>query len=212
MGKALPLWVKILIILWIVISIIFAVPGYIQDSKLPTKTYGSPKIITEPLSFDTARISQIIDDGTYIYVMANCHQGYMQVYDLSGTYKKTVSFFNPSLNGVFAMEIDSDMLYVQDPDQNIYVFCAGDFIQFISKSNVPQHIKEKRFKENSAHYKIRLGSVWRIDGQEETCVIQRSWKAIVYQYHLNWIFIFTYVLIIGSHVLKRSENEQRQHL
>ena len=187
--------------MWAMISLVFAVPSWIHASQLPEKTYGTPKVMKDRLSFNS-HISQIIDDGTYVYIMADCHQGYLQVYDLSGTYIETVSFYDPSLNGVFSMEIDSDILYVQDPDQNIYVFQAGKFVEFISKSNVPQHIQEKRFKESSDRYEIRFGSVWRVNGEEETCMIQMPWNVVFYQYHLNWILIFVMGTMIGIHVFK----------
>lgn len=198
---------SVLLACWLILSIISAGKGYVEQSKLPEKVYGKPTIIAEHIEFESSPVSQIVDDGTHLFIMVDSHRGYIQVYDLLGNYQETISLYEPFLNGVFNMATDSDMLYVRDPEGNVYAFCSGEFIEFVSQDNVPIWIKEMNYKDDSEHYRIRFGSIWRIDEHEQTCVVQRSLKAIIYQYNLNWLITVIVLLFFGFAIKKRGTRE-----
>lgn len=193
--KKIPTPAKILLLVWAGLSIITALPGFVRELNLPEKKRGLPAIITEYYSFDSLRISQIVDDGTYLYVLHDSG-GYVQMFDLNGNYKQTISLFNPSTKGVFDMAVDSGKLYVRDPAQNIYVFVSGDFVEFISNSEEQKEVPEE-YGQNSDQYIIRHGSIWKVNEQEEKCIVRRSLIAIANQYHLVWLFNVVVFLIVG---------------
>ena len=194
--KKIPASAKILLLIWAGLSIIISLPGALRELNLPEKIYSKPVIITEYYSFDSLRISQIGDDGTYLYVLVGSGAGYVQMFDLNGNYKQTISLFDPSLNGVFGMAVDSGKLYVRDPAQNIYVFVSGDFVEFISNIEAQKEVPED-YRQNSDQYIIRHGSIWKVNAQEEECIVRRSLIAIANQYHLVWLFNVVVLLIVG---------------
>lgn len=194
--KKIPASAKILLLIWAGLTIITSLPGALRELNLPEKIYSKPVIITEYYSFDSLRISQIVDDGTYLYAMVGGPQGYVQMFDSNGNYKQTISLFNPTNGGYFDMAVGSGKLYVRDPAQNIYVFISGDFVEFISNIEEQNEVPEE-YGQNSDRYIIRHGSIWKVNAQEEECIVRRSLIAIANQYHLVWLFNVIVLLIVG---------------
>ena len=84
-------------------------PNY--KDKLPQPSYGKPVLIETYLNFNNKPISQIVDDGTYMYVLADSHNGYVQVYDLNGQYQKTISLPTIHFRGIFNCMPRRDFVY-----------------------------------------------------------------------------------------------------
>lgn len=194
MAKSLQLR-RTIICLWISVILTNGMIAFLQE-ELPKKTYGPPQIITEYVSFNHKPIEQIVDDGQYMYVLADNHNGYIQVYTLDGEYQHTLSFYRPSINGTFNMVVDSDMLYVFDMHKNLYVFKQGDFISYIKNTEASQPSIETNFNNASDRYEIRFGSIWRVDQEKPECVVNRSVQGFISQYYINWI-----IIIIGGALL-----------
>lgn len=167
----------------------------ILSQDLPAKTRGVPVKIEEYVDFSAYRIEKILDDGKRMYVLINDHEGYIQVFDLEGIYQYTLSFYN-SGKGALTMAMEANNLYVIDRENNVYIFQDGDFVEFVEYNNANRQLQQLNRNDFSKRYEIRLGSVWRIDGQEAICVIQRSFKSFIYQYYIDQLFLPVIVLIL----------------
>ena len=64
-------------------------PNY--KDKLPQPSYGKPVLIETYLNFNNKPISQIVDDGTYMYVLADRHNGYVEGRQLCGASRCVLS-------------------------------------------------------------------------------------------------------------------------
>lgn len=198
--KKIPIWYIVIIIIYVLSSLLLSIPSQLRDSKLPEKRYGMPVVIKEYYSFDENRIEQIVDDGTYLYVLADKSNGYVQVYDFQATYQHTLSFAVSSASGAFRMYTAFDYLYVLDGISNVYQFKNGEFIGFYraSESKIDEQISS--MENSSSEFIIKNGSIWRNSQTGSYCVVQRSFYAICNQYRIADI-VFWLVMLGSAFVL-----------
>lgn len=169
-------------------------PNY--KDKLPQPSYGKPVLIETYLNFNNKPISQIVDDGTYMYVLADSHNGYVQVYDLNGQYQKTISLQRQSISGAFSIACQDGILYIRDDNHNFYTFEHGDYLEFVEDENISGRLKHILFDGNSNHFKVRFGSIWRMDTPTPICVVKRPFYSFIYQYSLDTVLIVLGVILL----------------
>jgi hypothetical protein len=96
------------------------------------------------------------------------------------------------MNGAFKMAVKDTVLYIEDYHADIYVFKDGEFIDFL-RDDAADAIKEKipysTFEKNTKGYEIRSGSVWRIDGETQTCIVNRPVKTGIYQNNMDKLIL-----------------------
>ena len=193
----------IIMCILVALLVMVLIPTSLSTWKLPQKVYGKPQVIYDEVVFNKTRIEQVLDDGIYMYVLADDHQGYIQIYDLNGQYHATW-FFYDSINGTFSMAVEDEMLYVKDGKRNVYIFSNGQFQQFLPESETSLLLAEMKFNNASVRYKIRFGSIWRVDLQKPVCVVQRGIQGCIYQYYLDFVFIALICIVIMIVVKKRN--------
>lgn len=178
-------------------------PNY--KDKLPQPSYGKPVLIETYLNFNNKPISQLVDDGTYMYVLADRHNGYVQVYDLNGQYQKTISLQRQSISGAFSIACQDGILYIRDDNHNIYTFEHCDFLEFVEDEDVSGKLNHIHFDGKSNRFKVRFGSIWRMDTPTPICLVKRPFYSIIYQYSLDTIFI-----ILGTILLSIVKYKEKQ--
>lgn len=197
--------ILVLLIICILVTLLIDILHPNQTTKLPQPSYGKPVLIDTYVSFHNKPISQIVDDGTYMYVLADSHNGYVQVYDLNGQYQKTISLQRQSISGAFSIACQDGILYIRDDNHNIYTFEYGDFLEFVEDENGSESLKHILFNEKSNRFKLRFESIWRMDTPTPTCVVKRPFYSFIYQYSLDTIFI-----ILGSILLTIAKYKEKQ--
>lgn len=208
MIKRIPKWYIVLLIVYVISLTTSLLVCMVRDSKLPEKEYAKPQIITNPISFYESPITEIVDDGIYIYALVDKHDGYIQVYDLEGNYHSTISLHSASISGTFSMTVLSDTLYVEDCDQNIYIFKNGNYQKFISHAKLTPELEQVMQSKYSGRFALHQGSIWRFDLEEPNCIVQRSPLAIFHQYGIDDVIPFAFILLTGFIMIKYHKNEQ----
>lgn len=151
-----------------------------EAEQHPQPYYGIPAVWTAESEPESYVIHQIAEDGTFLYILSDEHNGVVQVYDLDGTYLRTMAFF-PNMNGAFRIAAQEDTLYVRDMKYNLYIFRGGVFAEFITRQNASAFLEGLDFSGNAAGYEMRDGSVWRVGNGEDICVLYRPKSAAAYQ-------------------------------
>lgn len=167
-----------------------------HKGKLPQPSYGKPVLIESYLNFNNKPISQIVDDGTYMYVLADRHNGYVQVYDLNGQYQKTISIQRQSISGAFSIAFQDGILYIRDDNHNIYTFEHCDFLEFVEDEDVSGKLNHIQFDGKSNRFKVRFGSIWRMNPPTPICLVKRPFYSIIYQYSLDTVLIVLGVILL----------------
>lgn len=124
----------------------------------PVGSYGKPALVIEEKPLRKFSIDQVADDSQCIYLLDESN-GVLLVFDVHGTYKYTV-FFYDTLNGAFRMAIIQDVLYVQDSQDNIYVFRFGELERFIKVSEQTDDVTIN-FEQTSSNYELRWNGVYK---------------------------------------------------
>lgn len=149
-----------------------------EAERYPQPYYGVPPVWTaEPGDYG---IHQIADDGSFLYILSDEHNGVVLVFDRDETYLRTMAFY-AHMNGVFRIAAETDTVYVRDMRQNLYVFRDGQFAEFQSKEKAAAILEKLDFDGNDLGYEIRDGSLWRGENGEETCVLHRPKSAAAYR-------------------------------
>ena len=68
------------------------------------------------------------------------------------------------------------------------VFKDGEFIDFLrddAADAIREEIPYSTFEKNTKGYEIRSGSVWRIDGETQTCIVNRPARTGIYQNNMD---------------------------
>lgn len=151
-----------------------------EAERYPQPYYGIPAVWTAESEPEGYAIHQIADDGTFLYILSDEHNGVVLVFDRDGTYLRTMAFF-AHLNGAFHIAAEADTLYVQDKQQNLYIFRAGQFGEFLNRPDASAILEGLDFEADHPDYEIRDGSVWRIADGEETCVLHRPKSTAAYR-------------------------------
>lgn len=197
--------ILVLLIICILVTQLINILHPNHKGKLPQPSYGKPVLIETYLNFNNKPISQIVDDGTYMYVLADRHNGYVQVYDLNGQYQKTISLQRQSISGAFSIACKDGILYIRDDNHNFYTFEHGDYLEFIEDENVSGKLNHIQFDGKSNRFKVRFGSIWRMDPPTPICLVKRPFYSIIYQYSLDTLFI-----ILGTILLSIVKYKEKQ--
>lgn len=187
-SRYLPIIKKVVVVI-LIIGVAFAVilqPN--DDTKgLPDAIWGRPVQFKDDSVMPNSGIEQVVSDGQRVYVLFTSRNGVLQVYDYSGTYLYSVRLYAHS-NGAFAMAVEGNTLYIQDYHGDIYVFKNGEFTEFL-KDDAADAIRDRipysNFEKNTEGYEIRKGSVWRIDGESQTCIVNRPAQTGIYQNNVD---------------------------
>lgn len=151
--------------------------------SLPKLSYGTPTVQTEPVDLDRCKFLQIVDDGSYMYILSNRPCECVLVFDLDGNYQCTYYFYN-EFKGILQLAADNGQLFVADAKRNLYIFENNKYVRFLSAQDAAHILSEYDFGRTQEKYEIKFVSVWRNNGQNSECVIQRSAYAALEQYHL----------------------------
>ena len=187
--------VVIILIIGVAFSLIFR-PN--DDTKgLPDAIWGKPVLFEDDSVMPNSGIEQVVSDGQRVYVLYTSRNGVVQVYDYNGIYLYSMRLY-AHLNGAFAMAVDGNMLYIEDYHGDIYVFKDGEFAEFL-RSDAADAIREEipysTFEKNTEGYEIRKGSVWRIEGDTQTCIVNRPAQTGIFQNNMdNLITIFVFIV------------------
>ena len=188
--------ILVLLIICILVTQLINILHANHKGKLPQPSYGKPVLIETYLNFNNKPISQIVDDGSYMYVLADSHNGYVQVYDLNGQYHKTISLQRQSISGAFSIACQDGILYIRDDNHNIYTFEHGDYLEFIEDENVSGKLNHIQFDGKSNRFMVRFGSIWRMDTPTPICLVKRPFYSIIYQYSLDTVLIVLGVILL----------------
>lgn len=144
---------------------------------------GFPNITKTYSELEQYSIDQIVDDNDYIYVLYGEHEGNVQVFNHSGEYQYS-AFFATHLNGAFSIAAKDGCLYVCDEYRNLYILKNGELQSFYQSESAKEILKIIDFNVSSAKYKVRFGSIWRVEGNDAVCIVERSPIAVLYQGNL----------------------------
>jgi len=172
--------------------------GTLYDTSPETmpRVEGIPNISYTYSALEKCSIDQIVETHSELFVLYGEHKGNVQVFDKNGNYKYSV-YLKKHLNGAFRIAANGSTLYVQDDDNNVYVFSDGMFSGFYRNDTAASIFEPVKFNENSANYIVRYGSVWRVDGDERICIIRRPQIAMLYQNDLAFYLSLFFVVAVG---------------
>ena len=161
------------------------------ENEQTTGLYGRPVKSVEESPLSDFNINLLADDSQCLYLLDELN-GVLLVYDVDGTYKHTMSFYN-TLNGAFRMVVQQDVLYVQDSRDNIYVLRFGEFERFIKM--LDQATSDKvDFNKNTSNYTLRGDGVYKNTEHGEICVIPRPIQSVVY--NEGWALLLLFALFV----------------
>ena len=185
---------KIVAALLVTLVMVNAVMQLFGASPEPrNRLFGFPEISETYSPMISCSIDQIVEDDRYIYVLFGEHKGNVQVFDLDGVYQYTAYFYT-HMNGAFRLAVDNHALYVRDEHHNVYILQNGAFVSFVAKENAADFLEMLNFDASSENYEVRLGSIWKVNGEEKECVVERPLIAILYQ---NDFMFFAKIAIIA---------------
>lgn len=198
--------VVIILIIGVAFSLIFR-PN--DDTKgLPDAIWGKPVLFENDSVMPNSGIEQVLSDGQRVYVLYTSRNGVVQVYDCNGIYLYSVRLY-AHLNGAFAMAVDGNMLYIEDYHGDIYVFKDGEFAEFLrsdAADAIKKEIPHSTFEKNTEGYEVRSGSVWRIEGAIQTCIVNRPAQTGIFQNNMDnliTIFVFMVFALVYWYVQKK---------
>jgi hypothetical protein len=152
------------------------------ETATPVGLYGQPAVFVENSPLKKFTIKQVADDSKYLYLLDESN-GVLLVFDLQGTYKHTISFYD-TLNGAFRMSINQDILYVEDTQGNLYILHFGEFERFVKKSDRAIY-DEVDFEQTSSNYEILLDGVYKKAADEDICIIRKPLDSLTYNTRWN---------------------------
>lgn len=140
-----------------------------ERAREPVRFSGRPVFSAEFEDKKPYTVDQIIEAGEYLYVLPDDTDGFVQVYDLKGSYQHSL-FFPEESNGVFRMAAEGNAFYFRNQSSDVFVFRDGAFLEY-----VPWKLARERFAHidfeghgSSPGYEIRGTDLWRVlEDQEE---------------------------------------------
>jgi len=193
MSRYLPIIKKVVVIILIIDIAFLLIFRPNDDTKgLPDAIWGKPVQFEDESVMPNSGIEQVVSDGQRVYVLYTSRNGVVQVYDYSGIYLYSMRLYAHS-NGAFEMAVKDNVLYIKDYHADIYVFKDGEFIEFLSDDAadaIREEIPYSTFQKNTRGYEIRSGSVWRIDGETQTCIVNRPARTGIYQNNMDALITF----------------------
>ena len=177
--------VVVILMIGVVLSMMFKLD---DDMKgLPDAVWGKPVVFEDDSVMPNSGVEQVVSDGERVYVLYTSRNGVVQVYDYNGTYLYSMRLY-AHMNGAFKLAVKDNLLYIQDYHGDMYVFKDGEFTEFL-RNDAADAIKEEipysSFEKNTEGYEIRKGSVWRIEGDTQTCIVNRPTQTGIYQNNMN---------------------------
>ena len=188
--------IAIVLVVWFLTTQLINILISNQTVSLPQPAYGKPILNNICINFNNKPISQIVDDGTYMYILVDSHRGYVQVYDMDGQYRYMISCVRQGINGSFSIASKDGCFYIRDNKYNIYVFQFGRFQEFVEDKDTSEKLGYIPFNEKSKCFELRFGSVWRTDLSMPICVLKRPFYSFVYQYSIDKISLILGVILL----------------
>ena len=161
-----------LLFLMLCILLISAVTSEREWSGEPVRFSSKPVFSTEFGDRKPYAIDQIIEAGEYLYVLPSDHAGFVQVYDLKGTYQHSL-FFLEKRNGGFSMASEGDIFYFRNQSSDVFVFRNGEFIEYVQWKTARERFPHVDFERQSSTpgYVIRGTDLWRVSADREELVM-----------------------------------------
>ena len=171
-----------------------------DDTKgMPDAIWGQPVKFEDDSAMTNSGIEQVVADAQRVYVLYTSSKGVVQVYDYDGNYLHSIRLYT-HLNGAFEMAVNDNVLYIEDYHADIYVFEDGEFVEFL-KDDTADAIREaipySKFQNNTEGYEIRKGSVWHVDGQTHTCIVNRPARTAIYQNNFDKLIMVVVVAVFA---------------
>lgn len=162
----------VLLLAMILLALYCVISGELNAAKEPQRRYFEPVSSDEFGEVRFNSISQIVEAGDNLYILPNNHSGFIQVYDLTGSYHHSL-FFTESMNGAFTMACEDGLFYVQDQTGNVYVFRDGEFQEYVNRETAKTRFAHIGFvwRDSSPEYQFRGKDLWRTADGKETLVI-----------------------------------------
>lgn len=186
------------------------ISGELNAAKEPQRRYFEPVSSDEFGEVRFNSISQIVEAGDNLYILPNNHNGFIQVYDLTGSYRHSL-FFTESMNGAFTMAYEDGIFYVQDQTGNVYVFLNGEFREYVKRETAKDRFAHIEFvwMGSTPGYQFRGKDLWRIADGQEALVI----PALLSYDTQSATIALTVLLMLGScwllaSILKRRRTNQ----
>lgn len=162
----------------LIIAVLLAMLVFLQikevaeGPKAPMRVLGTPVSSTEFGDETFSTVYAVLEVGDFLYVMPSGSNGMLQVYDLNGNYQQSL-FFEASGKGGFALGADGDVLYVEDINDNVYVFENGEFREFVKEKDAERRFAHIQFRHQGGTpgYEIRSGDLWRVSDGNEVLLI-----------------------------------------
>lgn len=140
-----------------------------EHAREPVRFSSKPVYSTNFGDRKPRTIDQIMEAGDYLYVLPSRYDGFVQVYDLQGSYQHSL-FFLEANNGAFMMACEDGLLYVQDQRGNVFVFRGNEFLEYVPRKLARDRFSLIKFEWESSTpgYVIRGTDLWRVseDGEE----------------------------------------------
>ena len=161
-----------LLFLMLCILLISAVTSERERSSEPVRFSNKPVFSTEFGDRKPYAIDQIIEAGEYLYVLPDDTAGFVQVYDLKGSYQHSL-FFLEETKGVFRMAAEGDTFYFRNQSSDVFVFRNGEFIEYVQWKTARERFPHVDFERRSSTpgYVIRGTDLWRVSADREELVM-----------------------------------------
>ena len=161
-----------LLFLLLCILIISSVRSARERSEEPVRFSQKPVFSTEFGGRKPYAVAQIIEAGEYLYVLPSDHAGFVQVYDLKGTYQHSL-FFLEETKGAFRMAAEGDTFYFRNQSSDVFVFRNGEFIEYVQWKTARERFPHVDFERRSSTpgYVIRGTDLWRVSADREELVM-----------------------------------------
>ena len=161
-----------ILFLMLCILLISAVTSERERSSEPVRFSNKPVFSTEFGGRKPYAVAQIIEAGEYLYVLPSDHAGFVQVYDLKGSYQHSL-FFLEEAKGVFRMAAEGDAFYFRNQSSDVFVFRNGEFIEYVQWKTARERFPHVDFERRSSTpgYVIRGTDLWRVSADREELVM-----------------------------------------
>ena len=187
----------------LVLAVIFAFikEGW-NSAAEPVTLSNVPSYSTE---FENERfysVDTLVELGERIYILPGRGRGFVQVFDLDGTYQYSMFFLDHD-NGGFSLGTDGEYVYVRDKRCNIYVFLNDAFLKYERREEAEE--RPAQIWESTPGYEIRGQDLWHASDGCEELVIQNLIASRTGEYIelLGYFLPIGILWLIASHLKRR---------
>lgn len=183
-------------ILFIVVTVLNLLISSLQNEKVAMVS-GIPVEYVDKKISAIKDINQVAEDSNHIYILYdNSNDGIVQVYSQSGEYQKTIQCYS-HMNGIFRIAVHDDIFYLCDKEGSLYCYYDGEFVEFIDSRKAASLRKSIVFETSSPNLDLRFGSVWKVGGQEDICIVEGPFSAMLYPSNLIPILGILVIFAVG---------------